>query len=417
MSDPVVTDFQKAEPVAVDSSVNHRLLRVRLWAALPMVAIVLAGVAGHATSTLKPLIIQAFVHSIGFDKATAGYLLTAEMISTSAGTIVATAFPFALRRRQYLFAALTLTMLANLVSIPIKGDVGILLYGLRCLSGLGAGFGLGRLGILIALSARPGRTAGVYSILTQLYGAVAAFAMPLIDRLCGENSIFVILAGTIPLALITIRWIPENHERPVKTTAISTGKAQPLSLAEKLILSISFGVFYLGVGTFWPFISVLAETAGVDRAQITSVLGWGAIVSALGSATAIFVGDRKASAPVITLVFVGLCFSVAVQLLSPRSFPVFVASALLFAYAYWVINPMILAVMSKLDTSGQMNGVYYIVAVGGISLGPALAGWVLTHGGDRFTSAALLRVLSVVLLASSSAVQAYYSFRARRLSD
>ena len=417
MSDPVATSFQKAKPSSADSSVSSGHSRAGLWAALPIVAIVLAGVAGHATSTLKPLIIQAFVHSIGFDKATAGYLLTAEMISTSAGTIVATAFPFALRRRQYLFVALALTMLANLASIPLKGDAGMLLYGLRCLSGLGAGFGLGRLGILIALSARPGRTAGLYSILTQLYGAVAAFAMPLIDRLCGANSIFVILAGTIPLALITIGWIPENHERTVKTKAISTGESQPLRLLEKLVLSASFGVFYLGVGTFWPFISVLGETAGVDRTLITTVLGWGAIVSALGSITAIFVGDRKASAPVITLVFVGLCLSVALQLLSPRSLSVFVASALLFAYAYWVINPMILAVMSKLDTSGQMNGVYYIVAVGGISLGPALAGWVLTYGGDRFTSAALLRVVSVVLLASSSSVQAYYSFRARRLPD
>lgn len=78
---------------------------------------------------------------------------------------------------------------------------------------------------------------------------------------------------------------------------------------------------------------------------------------------------------------------------------------------------MILGVMSKLDTSGQMNGVYYIVAVGGISLGPALAGWILTHEGDRFTSAALLRVISVLLLASSATVQAYYAFRARHLPD
>jgi predicted MFS family arabinose efflux permease len=417
MSDPAVTNFQETKPPAVDPSLNHGLSRVHWFGVLSMVAIVLAGVAGHATSTLKPLIIQAFVHSIGFDKATAGYLLTAEMISTSAGTIIATAFPFALRRRQYLFAALTLTMLANLASIPFKGDVGIFLYGLRCLSGLGAGFGLGRLGILIALSARPGRTAGFYSILTQLYGAVAAFAMPVITRLCGANSIFVILAGTIPLALVTIRWIPENHVRTVKAAAISTRKAHPLRLVEKLILSISFGVFYLGVGTFWPFISVLGETAGVDRAQITTVLGWGAIVSALGSVTAIFVGDRKASAPIITLVFLGLCLSVVLQLVSPRSFSVFVTSSLLFAYAYWVINPMILAVVSKLDTSGQMNGVYYVVAVGGISLGPALAGWVLTHGGDRFTSAALLRVLSVGLFASSSAVQTYFAFRAQRQPD
>jgi hypothetical protein len=73
-----------------------------------------------------------------------------------------------------------------------------------------------------------------------------------------------------------------------------------------------------------------------------------------------------------------LCGSVVLQLFFPRSLVIFVCSLLLFALAYWVITPMILGVMSKLDRSDQMRAVYYIVAVGGIALGPALAGWILT---------------------------------------
>jgi hypothetical protein len=203
MSDPATTDFRKVESASIDSSIGRKRTDARLWGAI--LAIVLVGVAAHATSSLKPLIIQAFIHGVGFAKAIFGYLLTAEMVSTSVGSIVATAFPFGLRRRWHLFVALALMMLANFASIPFKSDPGAVLYGLRCLSGLGAGFGLGRLGILIALSGRPERTAGLYSVSTQLYGAVAAFAMPVIDRFCGANSIFVILAGTVPLALIFIR--------------------------------------------------------------------------------------------------------------------------------------------------------------------------------------------------------------------
>lgn len=417
MSDPAASNHQKIESALVDPPASGGRQRVGIWAALPVVAIVMIGVAGHAAGSLKPLIIQAFVQSVGFDKATSGYLLATEMISTSVGTIVATAFPFALRRREYLFVALALMMLANLVSISFKSDPGIVLYALRSLSGVGAGFGLGRLGILIALSGRPGKTAALYSTSTQLYGAAAAFAMPLIDRLCGANSIFVILAGTVPLALLLIGWIPENHERVVKKKAVAVENAQALGLGEKIILATTFCVFYLGVGTFWPFVSVLGETASIGHTQMSALLGWGALASALGSAMAVFAGDRKASAPIITLFFFALCFSVAMQLVVPRSLFVFVASVLLFAFAYWVINPMILGVMSKLDTSGQMNGVYYIVAVAGISAGPALAGWVLTHQSDRFMGAEFLRVLSIGLLAVSSAVQVYYAYRARRLPD
>lgn len=417
MSDPAATNRQGIESTRVDRPIDRGRSRAGIWAALPVLAIVLVGVAGHATSSLKPLIIQAFVQYVGFDKATSGYLLTVEMISTSAGTILATAFPFALRRRWYLFGALALMMLANLASIPYKADPGIVLYGLRCLSGLGAGFGLGRLGILIALSGRPGKTAALYSTSTQLYGAVAAFAMPFINRLCGANSIFIILAGTVPLALVLIGWLPESHERVVKKKAIAIENQRALGLGEKVILATTFGVFYLGVGTFWPFIAVLGETTGIGHAQMSSVLGWAAVASALGSAMAVFAGDRKASAPIITLFFITLCLSVVLQLVAPQSLYVFVASVLLYAFAYWVINPLILGVMSKLDTTGQMNGVYYIVAVGGISLGPAIAGWILTHEADRLMSTEFLRAVSLVLLAVSSAVQIYYAYRASRLSD
>lgn len=132
---------------------------------------------------------------------------------------------------------------------------------------------------------------------------------------------------------------------------------------------------------------------------------------------AVFAGDRKASAAVITLFFVALSLSVGIQLMVPRSLFLFVATVLLFSFAYWVINPLILGVLSKLDTTGQMNGVYYISAVAGISVGPALAGWVLTHQADRFMSAELLRLVSLVLLAVSSSVQIFYAYRARRIAD
>lgn len=418
MSDPAATNLRDAESISASSIEDRGLFsRASFWVTLPIIAIVMVGVAGHAASSLKPLIIQAFVQSVGFDKATSGYLLTAEMISTSAGTVLATAFPFFLRRRGYLFGALALMMMANIASIPFKADPGVVLYGLRCLSGLGAGFGLGRLGILIALSGRPGKTAALYSTTTQLYGAVAAFAMPFIDRICGANSIFVILAGTVPLALVLIGYVPESHERVEKKKAVSIQGVRTIGLSEKVILALTFFVFYLGIGTFYPFIAVLGETAAIGKSQMSVLLGWAAIVSALGSAMAVFAGDRKASAPIISLFFVSLCSAVVLQLGFPRSLVVFIASVLLFAFSYWVINPLILGVLSKLDKTGQMNGVYYVVAVAGISVGPALAGWVLTHQADRFTGAEFLRAVSFGLLAVSSAVQIYYAYRARRLPD
>jgi predicted MFS family arabinose efflux permease len=417
VSDPIATDFQKIDPAPVDPSVDRGLSLVRLRGALPMLAIVLVGVAGTATSSLKPLIIQAFVHSVGLNKATSGFLLTTELISTSAGTIVATAFSLALRRRMYLFGALVLTMLANLASILFEGDAGIWLFGLRCVSGLGAGFALGRLAIFIALSVRPGRTTGLYMVSTLSFGAAAAFATPVVERLCGAASIFVLLAGTVPPALLLIRWLPEQHDQTLRSKVVSTRERRSLSLAEKLIIATSIAVFFFGMGTFWPFISVLGETAEIGSAQMSALLGWAAVAGALGAVTAVFTGDHRKSAVVVTLMFTVLCLSLALQLMFPRSLSLFVTSVLLFAYAYFSSCPMFMAMLSKLDTSGQMNGVYYFVSVAALALGPALAGWILMHQSDRFAGAACLRAVSLILFASAATVQAYYSFRARRLPD
>lgn len=413
MSDPIVTTL----PESKLHKSRFGLSRTSLMIFLPIIAIVLVGLAGHATSSLKPLIIQSFIKSVGFDKATAGFLLTAEMISTSVGSIIATAFPFALRRRFNLFFALGIMLAANLISMPLKEHANFVLYTLRCLSGLGAGFALGRLGILIALSGRPGRTAALYSTSTQIYGAAAAFAMPLLDRLCGANTIFIVLAGTVPLSLLLIKWIPESHQQVEKKKTIDHSQISYLRLWEKVFLAIVFCGFYLGIGTFWPFISVLGETAAISGPHMSAVLGWSAVVSALGSILAIFTGDRKGSASILTIIFLTLSASVLLQLLFPRSLTIFVTSSLLFSFAYWVINPMILAVMSKLDRTGQMNGVYYIVAVAGISIGPAVAGWILNRENDTFVSAEYLRLVSLMAIACASSVQIYYAFRAKRLPD
>jgi predicted MFS family arabinose efflux permease len=115
--------------------------------------------------------------------------------------------------------------------------------------------------------------------------------------------------------------------------------------------------------------------------------------------------------------FTVLCLSLALQLMFPRSLSLFVTSVLLFAYAYFSSCPMFMAMLSKLDTSGQMNGVYYFVSVAALALGPALAGWILMRQSDRFAGAACLRAVSLILFASAATVQAYYSFRARRLPD
>jgi hypothetical protein len=382
---------------------------------LTIVAIVLVAVSAMATSSLKPLIIQVFVHSAGFNRATAGYLLTTELLSTSIGTIIVTAFPFAFLGRRWLIVALCLSLLGNVLSISFNSRAETALYGLRCMAGLGSGFALGRLGIAIALSKFPGRIAGLNLVSTLLFGATAAFAIPAVQRVIGGGAVFALLAITIPPAIVLVRFLPGNHHRNgVASKAVVDPRSDVLGAAEKLIVIASISVFYLGVGLFWPFVSILGETAHIGSAQITSILGWAAFSGMLGALTAVLAGDHKGSAALITLVLIALCASVALQLIFPYSVYAFVTSVLLFAYAYFTTAPMIQALMSRIDVSGQMNGVYFFVSVCCLALGPAIAGWLMANPVGTSSGPRLLKTISLTLLASSSMVQIYFAHSAKR---
>lgn len=383
---------------------------------LQAVAIVLIGTAAHATGSIKPLVIDTYVRSAKLASDTSGYLLTMEMLLTAVGTIVATAWPRRLAARSYLFWVLVAACISNLACIALTPGPAPIYIALRCVSGACCGFGLGRLSIAIALAARPSRAAGLYSVSTQAYGAVAAFIMPVLQGLLGRSALFAVLAFIVPVALVFIRWFPTGSLGN-STDSSSVTSAVQLESRHKVALSIGLVCYYMSIGIFWPFVTVIGAASGLGQTAAAHALGWAGVASVAGSALAVFVGHARTGWLVLWLYVVQIV-SLLIQITSNGSQIAFYLCICLYAFAWLALFPTVLGVLSRLDPTGQMNGVSYIIAVTGLAAGPAIGGWLLKNTSSFHAPGGILSWVGILPLVVSGAIVALYAFKAeRRPSD
>jgi MFS family permease len=393
MTDPLMEGDRSAPPI------RHTVLAV--------LSIVFVGVASHAVGSMKPVVIEAYIHSINLSPSVAGYLLTSEMVSTSLGTIVAALGGNVVRSRQFLFIALASVLLANVVSYAIQAT-GETLFLLRFLAGFGAGVGLGRLGVAIAFSSQPNRVAGIYSVATMAFGSFAAFSIPSLRHVWGDWVLFLFLAASLPAALILIRWFPISIDgrQDVRSDVLSTGS--------RSVIVAALSLYYIAIGAYWPFAGEIGRKAGLSYHMVSAVLGFAAIAGLVGSGVSVLFGDRRDANGLMRGLFAAQSLSILLPVLSPASQELFRFSACLFAFSWFALFPFLMGMMSRLDPSGRLNGLLYVVAAAAFAAGPGAAGWLIGH--DRAEDGGLLKLqwFSLVSMLISTAALACIGHRARQ---
>jgi MFS family permease len=370
----------------------------RRLALMQGLAVIVVGVASHALNSMKAVVVQSYIHSFGVAPSFAGYLLTAEMTAASVGTVFAAAFVNRLKSRAVLGCALTIMLIGNLASILLAEGHPPELLILRVICGLGAGFGLGRLAIAIAFSSKPDRLGGLYSVSSSAFASAGAFAMPALQDWIGRPAVFVVLGLTIPAALLLLRWFPEEGR------ADGQANRAPLGGADKVVIVVGLSLYYFALGAYWPFVSVIAGFSGLGYRATADVLGWASIAMIAASFVAVFFGDRKSSgALVLTLLGVGI-LSIGAPLAAPASQFVYMVCACLFTFSWGALFPFLLGLMSRLDPTGRLNGLLYVIAAVGFASGPAVAGWLIGHHHDPLIGARWLQVGSLALLVGGAGV-------------
>jgi hypothetical protein len=252
---------------------------------------------------------------------------------------------------------------------------------------------------------------GLYTVCSSAFAAFAAFAIQPLQAVLGPPAIFVMVAFLIPIAMTLLRWFPTEASVGPVVRRVST-----VDTRGKAVIVLGMSFYYVGLGAYWPFVGVIGGRCGVSPETVSIVLGGAGVTSIGASLIAVLFGDRSRSSLLICCLLAAGVLAVAGPLAVPSSVPLYVVSTCMVIFSWFAAFPFLLGLMSRLDPSGRMNGLLYVVAAIGFAGGPAIAGWLIDRDPDPLVGARLLQQGALVCLAGGSVILGAIALRQDRPS-
>ena len=327
--------------------------------------------AGTSVYFVLPIWAGLFEERFGFSAAQIGLLLSADMSASTVATLLARLWLHRVHSRHAIVGALAVYVLGNLACLGVGEFAPLLL--LRYV----AGFGVGTLAAIsyvgIGATERPDRNFGFALSVQVALGGGLLFSTPYLIEMGGIGSYFVVFCIVMSSVLFLLKNVPARFEKEGAAAG-----ATPLGLNGPLLLAL-FGVavFFIGMNAFWSFAERVADQAGLDRDFVSSALAISVLVSVLGSLLAAWMSNRYGRIrPILagTLIAIG---SVSLLLIGPSGVLFFIAING-FNFMYNFIIPFQSGWVADLDTSGRNITVLPAIQGGGISLGPIVAGTLIS---------------------------------------
>ena len=335
---------------------------------------------------LLPIWAGVFAESYLFGGTEIGLLLAADMVG---GTVAAAAARFWITRarwRSALLWSLLIAVMANLLCTVVDGFNGLLV--LRSIAGLAAGSYMAIVYADFAHAKNADREFSIALALQVMLGAATIAIAPAVLENWGRAGTFVLVGLGSALPFLVIRAWPE---RAVPTTAESAPAIHKVTWRVWLGLA-TICLFLLSLTAVWVAVERLAIANGMDAPLVTLVLSTGLLFSFLGAAAPAVtskLAPRRLQVNISYLVLIGAIFVLG-------NYPIvwlFAGGLALYNFFFSFVVPFQTAWVAESDDTGA-NAVLVPLAQGvGVSIGPALGGWLLGSGntaGVMYVSIAIL---------------------------
>ncbi len=335
-------------------------------------AAVVLGVVGAFGVVPQPLLVGALQDHLAFSSQQASLIPATEVFAGALTSILAAFWIRRVNWRTASFVALTIVVAGNVLSSYQSSFSGLL--ALRLLVGLlgqGTAFVIA---ISVLSTTRKTDRNFAYSVAAQVgFAAVALGALPYAIAQWRVGGIFLPLGGLALLALPMLRWVPTGAQPGHETGAVDRPAGLGLSLAAIGAMTI----WCIGVGGIFAFEERIGVAAGLERAAVGGALAIGVGLGFLGAMTASVVADRWGRIPPVS---VGLVAQVvAVWLLQGEMGWVrFVVIASAFHFFWNFTGPYLMGTVAKADLTGRISALIPAAQTGGIAIGTAVAGSLMT---------------------------------------
>jgi predicted MFS family arabinose efflux permease len=274
---------------------------------------------------------------------------------------------------------------------------------MRLLSGLGEGLVAAICYAAMGGSREPARALAFYVAGQGLVGAVGMGFIPTIVGQFGWQWFFVLVSVLALPAFILARSIGTLQHNRSESRA---GKPLVLSWKGSYTLG-SILLYFVGMSAIWAFLELMGDAKGLDTLHLSMSLSASAVANMVGSLAVGFVAHRLSTVKGLVVGLVALLASL-VGLVAFNSWQIFLLSAVLFSFSWGFYFPYQFRLLARVDQ--QVTGVMPAITGGGLTIGPAVGGFLLSTSGT-----AAVCVFGLASVVVSVATTFHINLRSQRM--
>jgi predicted MFS family arabinose efflux permease len=329
-------------------------------------------VVGAGVSNVLPLLTAGAADTLGYSNEQVGFMSVAITVGSAAGAAFAGVWVRSVQWRRAAMLALGGMLVANLLAMAFHRYLVFILA--QGVSGFFSSsvFCLGM--TILSDRHQSARTFGVAGALQVAYQIAALLAGPTLLRLAGLNGVIAMLAALSGFAMVLAPVLPTHG----KQRTFTPGRAVLLKPATVISL-MGFLAFFLNVGAYWTYIEVMGQAQGMTSRLVANGMAMGISAGIAGGLLAWAAGDRYGR-----LWPIGLAAAltiVASLLVNGRfGFGGFVASGILYFFAWNYSYPYQLAIVNAVDTSGRAVAITQAFGYLGMAGGAGIAAIFVSPG-------------------------------------
>ena len=360
-------------------------------------AIMLGALCALVVNTL-PVFLTVLGRTLSLNEVQVGYVALADMGGIAAGTILCAMLPSVLERqgwRSVAIAGILVLILGNVLASLAQTYSALIAA--RAVAGTGGGIAMAIVYAVLASGTNDARNLALFNVAQLGSGAIGVQFLGAIAGEWGAGGLFGLIAAISFGGLLLCFALPRTAVGELLDAA-SPSETRGISGPGWLAI-LSALLYFAGAGAIFGFLAYMGIAWGGRAPDVESGLSMVLVAGMAGGLVSAFVGSRwHFAVPLIAGYVILLVAILLLMMFKPVAGFVLLAS--LFGFGWNILTPFQFAAVTHADSSSSAAMLVNACTLGGIAIGPAIAGNFVTSDFEMVNLGSLVAcALSLVLLA------------------
>jgi hypothetical protein len=360
-----------------------------------LVAVVIT-VLTNTASLIMPVFLTALAHTRGLTEVQSGLFAMAEFGGVGIGATACALLPGLVERLNWRrTAALGLVALiaANLAMAAPMGFFGLFVLGLA--AGVGGGL-VNAVFYAICAEGDGARLVGAFYAAQIGFGAVGVGAISTIVDRHGDAGLFLAMAALGGGALLLCPLLPARSiVQPLGARNANPESDRISGLGWAAVLGLF--IFFVASGAIYGFLGYMGLAWGGKPAAVDGAVSGIMYIGMVGPLIVAFVGSRFGYLWPLALGIAGTVLGLAL-FIAVKPIAAFLPIGGLFFFAANAVVPYLFDVLTDVDRSSGAAMMMAASQLGGVAIGPAIAGYLVTPDYVRVNGFALALFIAAALI-------------------